>query len=177
MASTNSSPGIDWPAELVRHRDWMHGIARARVGDEHAADDVMQDVSLSVIQQNGRPTEPGKVQAWLYQVVVRRVADYFRKLYQRPEGVPDNGQPHTEPVSASDAGWVTSYDSPDSLQQALAGLDADDRQLLVTKYVENCSYRQLAEQLEISERAVEYRLVRAKERLRSEMRKQQGDAE
>ena len=48
----------------------------------------------------------------------------------------------------------------------LAGRDAE---VLLLKYGERWSYRQIAERLGITEKAVDTRLVRARERLRQEL--------
>lgn len=176
MTSADNPTAIDWPAELLRHREWMHGVARARLGDEHAAEDVMQDVSLAVIRQNGRPTDPGKVRAWLYQVVVRRAADYFRKQYRQAQLVEEFAGDPAAVSHYDDAGWVTRSESSAILRAALGRMPDEDRQMFVLKYVENWSYRQLAERFQVSERTVEYRLVRAKQRLRTQLRSlQAGD--
>lgn len=171
----NSEPAdnhavIDWPAELLRHREWMHGLARRRLGDVHAADDVMQDVSLAVIKQNGRPTDPQKVRPWLYQIVVRRAADHLRKHYRQQEALA--GLATETPTEACDnhgPEWVLEADPERLLQAALKNLPEDDRRMFECKYGENQTYRQLAEQFGISERAVEYRLMCARQRLRKEM--------
>ena len=83
MASTlpEIHPVIDWPTELERHREWMRSIAKLRLGNMHAADDVVQEASLAVIRQNGRPIDPSKIRSWLYQVVVRRCADFVRSEF------------------------------------------------------------------------------------------------
>jgi RNA polymerase sigma-70 factor (ECF subfamily) len=55
--------------------------------------------------------------------------------------------------------------------KALAQLPSQDRQILMLKYTENWCYRQLADHLGVGTGAVEYRLIRAKNRLRSYLRK------
>lgn len=161
---------IDWPAELQRHQKWMHGVAKSRLGDIHAADDVMQDVSLAVIRQNGRPTDPEKIRAWLYRIVVRRAADHLRQQYRQDEVIADfAAESSNEAVVDDGHDWVLETDAPQLLQAALAKIPEDDRRMFECKYGENWSYRQLAEQFGMSERAVEYRLVCARQRLRKEL--------
>ena len=46
-----NAAAIDWPAELGRHRRWLRTVALARVGDAAAADDVMQEVSVTALQK------------------------------------------------------------------------------------------------------------------------------
>lgn len=163
---------IDWPSELHKHRDWMHGVAKSRLSDADAADDVLQDVSLAVIRQNGRPTNPEKIRAWLYRIVVRRAADHLREQYRHNEVIADFvHEAPSETVAEERHGhdWVLEDDPSRLLQAALKRIPEDDRRLFEWKYGENWSYRQLAEQFGMSERAVEYRLVCARQRLRKEM--------
>ena len=211
---------IDWPTELQRYRRWMTEVARARLEDAHAVDDVIQDVSLTVMRQDSKPTHPGKVRAWLYRIVVRRVADHLRRKYGqkqlieryahemasqargatdgsgeagegggasrvgalvestgRSAGDAAGASPGSSPSSSSGSspgpGWVMAWDrsaSPDErLAVAMDRLPGDEREMLTLKYRDGWSYRQLAERFGVSERVVEYRLVRAKQMLRTEM--------
>jgi RNA polymerase sigma factor (sigma-70 family) len=156
---------IDWPSELERHREWMRGVARSRLGDLHAAEDVVQEASLSVIRQHDRPTDDSKVRSWLYQVVVRRCADYCR----RESGEERRLQVWAERAGAEeDAGsdWVMVAERQDVLRRALERLADDDRRLLLMRYGEHCSYRELAAEFGVSERTIDYRLRRAKQQLR-----------
>jgi len=52
---------------------------------------------------------------------------------------------------------------------AIKRLARRDAEILLLKYTEDWSYRDLAERLNISESAVEARLHRARQRLRSEL--------
>jgi RNA polymerase sigma factor (sigma-70 family) len=51
-------------------------------------------------------------------------------------------------------------------------LDELDRQVLMLKYVEGWTYRQLAEMLGVTEDTIEYRLLRARKRLKSLLQQQ-----
>jgi RNA polymerase sigma-70 factor (ECF subfamily) len=57
----------------------------------------------------------------------------------------------------------------DILQHALNTLVGADAEVLLLKYGERWSYRQIAERLGISEKAVDCRLARARNRLRQEL--------
>ncbi len=145
----------------------MTDIARARVDDSHAVDDVMQEVSLAVIRQNGHPNDRSRIRAWLYRIVVRRAADYMRGKYRQKMLVETLGDESAE--NASDPDWVLASERGEQLREALSRLPKDERDLFVLKYSENWSYRQLAERFGVSERVVEYRLVRAKQNMRSQL--------
>jgi RNA polymerase sigma-70 factor (ECF subfamily) len=46
----------------------LFGFIRARVGDAHEAEDVLQESFLAVLRERRRRTEVRSVRAWLYQV-------------------------------------------------------------------------------------------------------------
>jgi RNA polymerase sigma-70 factor (ECF subfamily) len=54
-------------------------------------------------------------------------------------------------------------------RQALLSLEGRDAEILLLKYGERWSYRQIAERLGITDKAVDCRLLRARERLRNEL--------
>jgi RNA polymerase sigma-70 factor (ECF subfamily) len=54
-------------------------------------------------------------------------------------------------------------------RQALLSLEGRDAEILLLKYGERWSYRQIVERLGITDKAVDCRLLRARERLRNEL--------
>lgn len=62
--------------------------------------------------------------------------------------------------------WLMARERSELVRAAVAGLGEQDAEILLLKYTEGWSYRQLAEHLGLSEGAVESRLHRARERLR-----------
>ncbi|MGA2798217.1 MAG: sigma-70 family RNA polymerase sigma factor, partial [Thermoguttaceae bacterium] len=65
--------------------------------------------------------------------------------------------------------WLLSEERRQKIRLAIKRLVRRDAEILLLKYTEDWSYRDLAEHLGISESAVEARLHRARQRLRSEL--------
>ena len=59
------------------------------------------------------------------------------------------------------------------IRQAIDALSPKEAELLILKYTENRSYRELAEHVDTTEGAVESRLHRARQKLRSELARRQ----
>ena len=70
---------IDWNAALAEHRVWMRTVACSRLGERHAADDVLQEVAMLVLQHDSPPTEPQKVAPWLYRITLRQTINWRRR--------------------------------------------------------------------------------------------------
>ena len=160
---------IDWTEELDRNRAWMLKVLRSRVGDAHAADDLLQEVALAVLRQPARPTQPGKVAPWLYRLTVRQAINFHRRSKSR------YWQPlvaECEPTVDGDVSpldWLVAEERRGEVQRALARLRARDREILLLKYTENWNYGQIAGHLGISHSAIEARLHRARRRLREQL--------
>jgi RNA polymerase sigma-70 factor (ECF subfamily) len=166
----NRCAAIDWPRALTEHRPWLRAVVLARVGDSHAADDVLQEVALAVVRQGPRLYDNAKVAPWLYRVAVRQALIYRRKagrrrkrhdaLRREHETAPDDAGPR-DPLQ-----WLLSRERREVVRGALGRLDDRDAEILVLKYAEDWSYRQIAANLGVSESAVESRLHRARKKLR-----------
>ncbi len=166
---------IDWETELPLHREWMVQIARARLGDLHVCEDVVQDVILSAVRQNPRLDSLSNIRGWLYQAVVKRIADHLRTRYRQTRFIDELAEREPKPDLETGWHWLLAEEQRDSLATAIKTLSDLDREIVILKFAQNWSYRELAERFGIAERAVEYRLVRAKMQLRAELRKLSGD--
>lgn len=156
---------------MDRHIDRAHGLAKRVLGNKSDAEDVVQDAFLKVWQKAGQ-WQPGRAQfsTWLYRVVVNRCLDLKRK-----------------PVNAAlDNVAEQSDDRPDAyedietrqrnakIQNAVADLPERQRTAIVLSYTSGLSNAQAAETMEISVKAFESLLVRAKRELRARLA---GDGE
>ena len=75
---------------------------------------------------------------------------------------------HEDPLGAQPQELPPEADPrPQNLHEGLARLPDTDRQVLMAKYFEKRTVKHIAQSLEISEKAVESRLSRARERLRT----------
>jgi RNA polymerase sigma-70 factor (ECF subfamily) len=159
-------------AQLMdRHIDRAHALARRVLGNKSDAEDVVQDAFMKVWQKAGQ-WQPGRAQfsTWLYRVVVNRCLDLKRK-----------------PVNAAlDNVAEQSDDRPDAyedietrqrnaqIQAAVAALPERQRTAIALSYTAGMSNAQAAETMEISVKAFESLLVRAKRELRGRLA---GDGE
>ena len=66
-------------------------------------------------------------------------------------------------------GWLLAKERCGQVRLAMTRVPKRDAELLMLKYTEDWSYRQLADHLGVSESAVEARLHRARQRLRTEL--------
>jgi RNA polymerase sigma-70 factor (ECF subfamily) len=166
-------PSVNWPDLLARHDRWLRTAVFARLRERDGVDEVMQAVAVAAIEQRAPLLDLNKAAPWLYRLAVwqtllyRRRAGRERKLtgnYGRQVSLQDTARPAANPLA-----WLLSDERQKLVRAALERLSRRDAEILLLKYTEDWSYRDLAAHLGISESAVETRLHRARGRLRSEL--------
>lgn len=164
---------IDWPSALAEHNRWLRAVVCARVGEPQAIDEVMQEVSLAAVRQHAPLADAAKVGPWLYRLAVRHSLLYRRKQGRRRKLV-DRYANRYQPSEADNRladplDWLLTEERRTQVRQAMSRLPSRDAEILMLKYTEDWSYRALAEHLGVTESAVETRLHRARQRLRTEL--------
>ena len=162
-------------ALFLEHESWLRTVVRSRVEETDAVDDIMQNIALALVGRRETLREIGQIGAWLYQVAVRQVLMHrrscgrsrnFRNRLTRDGGLQQVAA-ERDPVAS-----LMVAEREEAVRTAVRELDELDRQVLMLKYVEGWTYRRLAEMLGVSEDTIEYRLLRARRRLRALLAKQ-----
>lgn len=136
----------------------------ARVGrDPHLAEDIVSETVLALIRAASDPeadiSNPG---GWLRSVASNKVNDHFRAA-ARVQHLIDQARQTTE---------VADYDEPSASQEqrerraeirsVMDGLPEQHRLVLEWKYVDRLSVRSIADRMDVSEKAAESILFRAR---------------
>lgn len=173
----SASGAIDWVAEIQQHSPWLRRVLRSRIGNRHEVDDLLQEIALAVFKKTHvRPVDPGRVAPWLYRLAVRQAINFHRKMGRKSNAKPspdlDVTDNNSEPLD-----WLLHKEQQSSTRKAIEKLPPRDRDILMMKYTENWSYKKLAECLGVKEKTVEYRLMKARKRLRTLIITEQGGPE
>ncbi len=162
----SASATIDWTEALQQHRPWLMKVLKCRGGDAHVAEDLLQNIALAVFKQTAKPEDPDKVAPWLYRLAVRQTINHHRKSHRKMQSL---AMPELEigQDSASPLDWIMAEEKRGEVRQALNGLKPQDREILTLKYTENWSYVEIAKHLGVKVNTVEYRLMKARKRLRT----------
>jgi len=167
------TPKVDWQAALAEHDRWLRTVVYARLGEPQAVDDVMQEVSLAAVGQRAPLADVSKVAPWLYRLAVTQSLLYRRKQGRRRKltnSYAERTRPSEEGGRELDPlEFLLAAERRQLVRTALGRLTGRDAEILLLKYSENWSYRQLADHLGISQPAVQARLHRARQRLRDEL--------
>ena len=156
---------------LAENRRWLATVVRARGVEAAAIDDVLQEVSTAAIEHADRLRDRDKVAPWLYRIAVTASLQYRRRLGRKRRLVErfaeskQETKHETRYETSSSAepdplDWLLADERQRLVREAIGSLPTRDAEILLLKHTEDWSYRQLAEHLGISERAVDARLHR-----------------
>ncbi len=164
-------------AVYLENESWLRTVVRSRIQESEAVEDIMQNIALALVRQRDALRDIGQLGAWLYQVAVRQVMMYRRTVGRR-RNFENRLAQQTRPTEAAaedldPVASVLAAERQESVRTAIQQLDELDRQVLMLKYIEGWTYRQLAEMLGVSEDTIEYRLLRSRKHLKT-LLKQQG---
>lgn len=146
-----------------RHLDHAYGVALRMTGSRADAQDVVQDVFLRLWQ---RPDawRPGQAQfsTWLYRVVVNRCLD----LKRRPKGTDLDSVEEPQDPDANAEDSLLDAERNRALDSAVNQLPERQKAAIVLTYTAGLRNAEAASAMDISVKAFEALLVRAKRELR-----------
>ncbi len=166
---------------MRRHNQRIYRAARAILGDDGEAEDVMQDAYVRAYEHLGQFERRAKFSTWLTKIAVHEALARARrrKRYDR-----------IDPIPAPDGESMNRFESKDRdpeeqlfdremnilLEKAVDSLPEDYRSVFMLREIEGMSTAETAECLEISEESVKVRLHRAKAWLRRRLDASMGQA-
>jgi RNA polymerase sigma-70 factor (ECF subfamily) len=159
----------DEPAftELVeRYHRRLRYYLQKMLGSADRADDAAQELWLDVLRSIGKLKEPRAFAPWLYRLARVRA---YREL-RRPRHPVTEYEVRELPDDAPDF----SADDAEEIHRALDQLDAEHREVLLLRFVEEMSYEQIAAVADCELGTVRSRLHYAKRKLK-ELIQQRND--
>jgi RNA polymerase sigma-70 factor (ECF subfamily) len=163
-------------AEIVsRHKQPLHRLIARVIGDEDEALDILQEVFVSAHASLRRFDIGRPMRAWLARIAINKARDWRRRRAVRRLISAVLPIEHASQVAADQPATDTLAADREELRQvgaAIATLPANLRETLVLRAIEGMSQAEAAEALGISEKAVETRLYRARQRLAAEIDRQ-----
>jgi RNA polymerase sigma-70 factor (ECF subfamily) len=135
-------------------------IARRTGGNRELTEDIVQESYLRALDSWNLKKKPDSPLAWLKRVARNVLIDYLRR---RKREAPDGGNPGVNPRFRTSGDEIRSLE----LFLAMASLGGKKARIIEAFYYEGLSVKEIAGELRVSERAVEGRLGRARQSLKS----------
>lgn len=147
---------------LRAHYDRVFSLAWRLTGNFHEAQDVTQDICLSLPRRLHSFRGEASLKSWLYRVVVNAVHDARRASGTRGKRHQEWGDWELGRIDAN-----SSYDTATQwLKDAITTLPADLRDTLALSFDDDLTQSQIAKILNISPGTVAWRISQVKKHLR-----------
>jgi len=157
---------------LERYRSRVFRLAMRFSGERAEAEEVTQEVFLTVHQKLDRFEGKSAFSTWLYRVAVNASLMRLRRQ-SRTETVPldsmDSEAVFDDSEAPSPDGHIITEQSLAIIEKAMEKMPADLKTVLILRDIENFSNDETAEILELTTAAVKTRLHRAREYLRARL--------
>ena len=171
-------------SEVFRlYGDKVFSLIYRMIGSRQEAEDVTQEVFISVFKTVDGFRGESKFSTWLLRIAANHCKNRIKYLARRPsEGVDmdDTGQ---QPVPSMSAGPAlqAQIDGPDKLmeaaemdqitQRAIDALDEEQKLLVILRDVDELSYQEIGEITGLPEGTIKSRLHRARTAIKEELEK------
>lgn len=160
---------MDLEALIRSHHDELTTrLSFALSGDRHAAEDLAQEAFTRAWRSLPDGLTPERQRAWLKRTSHNLAVDELRRRARRPTVALDD--------DAAIGRTVQEAAAPDAAREALAGLPAHQRFVLLLHFEAGFSHGEIARLLDTSEEAVRKRVSRAKAAFLHAYRRTRGDS-
>jgi RNA polymerase sigma-70 factor, ECF subfamily len=147
----------------VIHFERIYAFVARRMRDRDKAEDLTSEVFHKAIANLKSYTwTGGAFGAWLFRIAANAVSDQWKRAGREPVNVEDAPEPSSGPEQEA-------VEAQARLFGLVEQLPTDQRCVVLGRFVEQRSIREIAQQLGKSEGAVKQLQFRALERLRSQM--------
>jgi RNA polymerase sigma-70 factor, ECF subfamily len=151
---------------LERNWLWLKGLTYNILGNLDDVDEAMQNLCVIVIEKIGTLREPERFKAWLATVARHAALAYRQQRSQRPVTVEELASvERPDPTAGHPADKLARQEQQRQLLDAIEQLPEKYREVFIMKHVQDISYADIAEALDIPVTTVQIRLVRARRML------------
>lgn len=150
-------------AYAAKYMDTVFRLAFSWLKSPADADDVTQNVLLSLYRTDYQFESDEHVRSWLMKVTVNECRKVWRRPFRRHENIDDYAE-------------TLAFENPSyrDLFEAIMQLDRDKRTVIVLYYIEGYSIKEIAEILNVPAATIGTRLARARAKLAQYLKEEES---
>ncbi|NBK94056.1 RNA polymerase sigma factor [bacterium 1XD21-13] len=151
-------------AEYIRivhqYLDTVYRVALSGCKNPQDAEDIVQSTFLKLLERNSEFKDEEHIRKWLIRVTINETNSLWRSFWRK------------KVISLEETQTEPEFSEPEcnELFQAVQKLSSKYREVTYLYYYEGYSIKEIAELLHISETAIQTRLMRAREKLRQQLK-------
>ena len=157
--------------ELVeQYRDNVYRLAYRMCGNAYDADEAAQEAFVAAWRALPNFRGDAKFSTWLYRLTTNAAIDVMRRE-KRHQSAGDGEMIEVADDADSPQETVERTEQQEAVQEALATLSEEYREVLLLRYMEELDYAEIAEVLQLPSGTVKSRINRAKAALKTALLK------
>jgi RNA polymerase sigma factor (sigma-70 family) len=145
-----------------RYSDKVYRKCLSFVKDDAKAEDFTHDIFMKLVLNLSSYKETAKFSTWLYSITYNYCIDQTRVSKKYSEVGLDENYDLADDDNDAEIAELEARQLNKAMQQILP----EEKSILMMKYQDDLSIKEISDSLDISESAVKMRLLRAKEKLR-----------
>jgi RNA polymerase sigma-70 factor (ECF subfamily) len=167
----DASAKLSFEQLLLRHLDSLYGLAFRLTKNHEQAKDLLQEASLKAYENFHQLREIEKIKIWLFRILHRVFINRCRRHRNDPPFV-DIELDESMLAEAGDSFEIRAFEDllDDEVQAAFDALPVEFREIIMLVDIEELSYREIAEILNIPMGTVASRLYRGHSLLREKLK-------
>jgi len=149
---------------LIRYEKPVYNAAYRMLHNPDDARDVTQAVFLKVYEHLDQYDPSRRFFSWIYRITLNESINWLKKSSREEALENETADKTSGPEQQADNARIS-----EGLQAALMTIKSDYRSVIVLKHVLGCSYAEISEVLDISEKKVKSRLYNARKLLQERL--------
>jgi RNA polymerase sigma-70 factor (ECF subfamily) len=175
ISSLQAGDEIAYEQLIERFQSPVYNLAYRLLNDQADASDVAQEVFLKIFRNVGSFRGDSSLRTWVYRIAVNESHNRRRWLFRHRRGetgIEDNfedSESREKPLMDSGEtpfDFTVNREAQVLLEDALAAINPVFRAAMVLREIEDMSYEEIADILQVSIGTVKSRIVRGREALR-----------
>ena len=156
---------------INKYKTPLYGTILRMTRNPHDAQDLVQEAFIKVYQQLEKYNGTGSFSSWLYRVAINHCMDGFRKKRYQQSEIDEEmvvNPNHPEVI-------FLKKEKNRQLERLIATLPEDERLIILLRYMNELSYDEISEMVDIPLSTVRNKLHRAKKKMRKTVKREGGD--
>ena len=147
---------------VADYADGLYAYLHRRLAPRiELAEDLLHEVFVTAFESIDNLREPSALRSWLYGIARHKVEDHYRKVLR--DAIPSNDTEAVAPAVEADFEQLLDDERlVQKIRHVMAELEEDYRTVLRWRYWEQRSTREMAAQLDRTDKAIERLLARAR---------------
>jgi len=172
ISRARSGDGEAFRLLVERHSQPVFRVAYRMTGNQHDADDIVQETFLRAYRQLGRFEERANFATWLHRIAVNCSLDLLRargRLDRRYGGDPETAGQTAASGDPQQDRLLLSAELREKVAQAMEQLSGNERTAFVLRHFEGMPVEEIGKALGIQVNAAKHTIFRAVKKLRQSL--------